>query len=79
MNGRGLKQSSSQDSTSAVSAKKFKLATAASSSSTASKTNKTKKVSEDLAGSQSLPSSQKEKLKIVVQEEDESEYESAEE
>ena len=81
----------STSTTSSVNAKKFKLAAASTSSTTsiaeevetlvtskAEPKNKKKK-SLDLAGSQSLPSSQNEKIVIREDPAEESEYESAEE
>merc|ERR1719323_2422306 len=74
--------SSSTTSSSNVNAKKFKLAAAtvvASSTSKPASKKTGKKKSLDLAGSQSLPSSQNEKIVIREDPAEESEYESAEE
>ena len=73
---RSSKNSNSTNSVAEVNAKKFKLASAA--ATTTSKPEKKTKKSLDLAGSQSLPSSQNEKI-VIKEDLEESEYESAEE
>ena len=74
------RSSKNSSSTSAeVNAKKFKLAAASTTTSKPERKKKTTKKSLDLAGSQSLPSSQNEKIVIREDPAEESEYESAEE